>query len=308
MAYRSLKSFFHQHNEAKAREVLAQRRSCDTTLHWNFPVGREGLFVVLTPELLAATEAIWQQDARLNQLWSRIPLAARQGLLRDLVISEVQATNAIEGVVITSCELDSMLRLAQQKHAWGCERFSKMLQYYYELAQGQLRLPKNPQELRNMYDSFFAGEISPEDMPDGLLFRAEPVIISDGLCLSGHQGFTPEAAIIAGIETVLQVMNAEVKPRLVYLVMAHYMFESVHPFYDGNGRLGRFLLTQGLATVLSPLSALGLSAAICQEKSKYYKAFTEVQHKLNYGDGTPFAFMILDAVLRGQKLMSEKLA
>lgn len=67
---------------------------------------------------------------------------------------------------------------------------------------------------------------------------------------------------------------------LVKMAIIHHQFESIHPFYDGNGRTGRilnilFLVKQGLLD--SPI--LYLSRYINQNKARYYQLLQEVRDK-----------------------------
>lgn len=62
--------------------------------------------------------------------------------------------------------------------------------------------------------------------------------------------------------------------------MIHYQFETIHPFYDGNGRTGRiinilYLILKGLLDV--PI--LYLSSYIMQHKADYYRLLQEVRTK-----------------------------
>ena len=69
------------------------------------------------------------------------------------------------------------------------------------------------------------------------------------------------------------------------MAMIHYQFESIHPFYDGNGRTGRILNV--LYLVLSGLldsPILYLSNYINKNKSDYYRLFNEFREKNNYED------------------------
>ena len=59
---------------------------------------------------------------------------------------------------------------------------------------------------------------------------------------------------------------------LVKMAVIHHQFESIHPFYDGNGRTGRiinilYLVKQGLLDT----PVLYLSRYINQNKSEYYR-------------------------------------
>lgn len=67
---------------------------------------------------------------------------------------------------------------------------------------------------------------------------------------------------------------------LVKMAIIHYQFESIHPFYDGNGRTGRiinvlYLVMQGLLDI----PVLYLSRHIIRTKSDYYRLLQDVREK-----------------------------
>jgi Fic family protein len=67
---------------------------------------------------------------------------------------------------------------------------------------------------------------------------------------------------------------------LIKMAIIHYQFESIHPFYDGNGRTGRiinilYLVLQGLLDI--PI--LYLSRYITQNKAEYYQVLQDVRTK-----------------------------
>ena len=69
---------------------------------------------------------------------------------------------------------------------------------------------------------------------------------------------------------------------LVKMALIHYQFESIHPFYDGNGRSGRILNVLYLALKdLLELPILYLSSYIIKHKSDYYRLLQEVREKNN---------------------------
>lgn len=72
---------------------------------------------------------------------------------------------------------------------------------------------------------------------------------------------------------------------LIKVCLIHYQFESIHPFYDGNGRTGRILNILYLVLnnlIDSPI--LYLSKYINKNKQEYYRLFNEVREKNNYED------------------------
>lgn len=66
-------------------------------------------------------------------------------------------------------------------------------------------------------------------------------------------------------------------PPLINLAVLHYQFESIHPFYDGNGRAGRILnILYLIINNLLDLPILYLSSYINEHKSEYYKLLNAV--------------------------------
>lgn len=70
---------------------------------------------------------------------------------------------------------------------------------------------------------------------------------------------------------------------LVKMALIHFQFETIHPFYDGNGRTGRilnilYLVTQGLMD----LPVLYLSRHIIRNKADYYRTLQEVRDTNNW--------------------------
>ena len=81
---------------------------------------------------------------------------------------------------------------------------------------------------------------------------------------------------------------------LIKLAVIHYQFESIHPFYDGNGRTGRIINV--LYLVLKELldrPILYLSKYIIRNKTAYYRLLQEVRIKGNWEEWVLF---ILDGV------------
>lgn len=70
---------------------------------------------------------------------------------------------------------------------------------------------------------------------------------------------------------------------LIKLAVIHYQFESIHPFYDGNGRTGRIInILYLVLTELLDSPILYLSSYITRNKSIYYRLLQEVRINENW--------------------------
>lgn len=92
---------------------------------------------------------------------------------------------------------------------------------------------------------------------------------------------------------------------LIKTGVIHYQFESIHPFYDGNGRTGRMLMILFLV-LMGKLDypVLFLSDYIHKNRTKYYQILHKA-HELN--DYTQIILFILDAIEHQSKITQDKI-
>ncbi|HEY1057152.1 MAG TPA: Fic family protein [Limnobacter sp.] len=83
---------------------------------------------------------------------------------------------------------------------------------------------------------------------------------------------------------------------LIKMAIIHHQFESIHPFYDGNGRTGRILnLLYLVAKNLLNLPVLYLSRHFINNKTAYYQ---QLQGVRDTGDWEPWVLYMLDALIK----------
>lgn len=98
-------------------------------------------------------------------------------------------------------------------------------------------------------------------------------------------------------------------PAVVRLALIHYQFEAIHPFLDGNGRIGRLLLTLLLCTEnYLPQPLLYLSAYFERHRQEYYRLLLAVSQRGAWESWVSFFLRGVteqssDAVRRSQKLL-----
>ena len=105
---------------------------------------------------------------------------------------------------------------------------------------------------------------------------------------TGETVYTPPqnhdeiVALMGQLERFINNSDDNIDP-LIKMAVIHHRFESIHPFYDGNGRTGRIINV--LYLVLSQLldiPVLYLSRYIVRNKDKYYQLLQEVRNTSNW--------------------------
>lgn len=120
----------------------------------------------------------------------------------------------------------------------------------------------------------------------------------------------PEYEMRIALDTFEKYLNTPSKlPPLIRLALIHYQFEAIHPFLDGNGRIGRLLVplllcAEGLIT--RPL--LYLSAYFERHRDEYYQYLLDVSRKGLWTQWISFflqavATQATDAIHRSDELL-----
>ncbi len=299
MSYRTLKSIFHQRDRVGADAEERARRESPAALHWPLTVNDSPMFALMTPEVTVLIERIMGYEPKIRAEWTELPGSAREHYLHRMVIDEIQATNEIEQVRSTRKEISEAIQAVQAEHPSTKKRFTEMARLYLDIGKDDARVPQTLDDIRTIYDAVTRGEIRDEDLPDGLRFRRGPVSIESGTKIV-HTGVVPESAIEESLTLMLGQSRDDSIPWLIRAVVAHFIFEFTHPFYDGNGRTGRYLLALDLRQVLAPYASLALSATVADNKDRYYRAFADAENPLNRGDLTPFLVDMLEIVAEAQ--------
>lgn len=298
MLYEPLAKLFYKNN-LLYESIYEKRFNNESTHHYDFIVGENQAFLVMNLEVLNLITGILQLDKKLLKLTKLLPPIALTQFTIKCIVDEIQLTNEIEGVYSTRKEIRELIYENNKKINAKRKRLYGLVQKYLMLSDGQKINLKNCQDIRILYDEFVLAEVksdNKENIPDGRVFRKEIVEIVSQSQKVIHKGLYPEEKIIMAMTAALEILNDDSLNYFVNVAVFHYMFAYIHPFYDGNGRMARFISSYLLNRKLEPIVGFALSYTIKNNIKKYYELFKLTNDFRNKGDLTPFVIGFLEFI------------
>ncbi len=233
--------------------------------------------LAIEPELSRANLALGRLDG-VADLVPNPDLFVAMYVRKEAVLS-----SRIEG---TQASLDDVLAYEAGVPAEDDEPadVEEVFNYVRALNHGLARLPDLPLSLRLLREvhAILLEDVRGGDKTSGAFRKSQNWIGPSGCTLAGAI-FVPPAPLdmiepLADLEAFAR--RRDEMPTLVRCAIAHQQFETIHPFLDGNGRLGRLLVTLMLSEreVLSrPL--LYLSSYFTRNKNEYYAWLARVREE-----------------------------
>jgi Fic family protein len=296
MEYQALFKYFYN-QRSQYEEIYQSRVNNELSKKIDFYIEEYPCFYLPTAEMQQLIANIYKKTNQLFKIQYELPeIALRQFMLINLV-DEIKLTNEIEGVHSTRREINDILVLEKKPEKQS--RLYGLVQKYRMLMESEEISLKTCGDIRKIYDELALAEIEADDkenLPDGLFFRKQSVSVQNEHMKVIHKGLMPEEKIITAMTQALNILNDDSIEILTRIAMFHYFFGYIHPFYDGNGRMSRFISSYLLAKELNPLISYQLSYTIKNNIGQYYKGFEVVNHKANRGDLTPFILIFLEIV------------
>lgn len=231
-----------------------------------------------TIEILKALPKAHAALAELKGLASAIP--NQTILINTLGMQEAKDSSAIENIITTHDDIfKSELNLKSIRSLEGKEvqNYISALNKGFKLIQEHGILTNN--SILQIQETLEKNKAGFRKLPGTTLKES----------ITGNVIYTPPQDIIA-IQELMSNLELYINDKslsdydpLVKMSIIHHQFESIHPFYDGNGRTGRIInILYLIQNNLLNLPILYLSNYIIRTKSDYYRLLQEVRTKNNW--------------------------
>ncbi|MCY9807439.1 Fic family protein [Lentilactobacillus senioris] len=264
------------------------------------------IFFVQTNEINSLVNHILHNSKEISSIAINLPGVARNSYTRQLLTKEIYFTNEIEGVKTNKKEIETIVGEVEDNKKTK-KRLASTVRLYNMTINNKPSRIDELSDFRKIYDELLKGEINDSDLPDGELFRNEKDVFIGNELKKVHIPPKSETEIQTKLTSLIKLMNDDEITDVVKSLITHFMFENTHPFYDGNGRMGRYLLSSYLANKLDTYSGLSISGAIHAEQSSYYKTFKQADNFDNRADLTLFIKKMLEIIRHGQEDVIENL-
>lgn len=222
-------------------------------------------------------------------------------LITPYLKKEAVLSSKIEG---TQTTLPQMFLFEVEKDATEVPRdIKEVTNYVTALQNGVKRLKDIPLSLRLIRDLHrdLMKDVRGGDRALGEFRKAQNMIGAPGVKPEDARFLPPAPEVLDGVLKDFELfLNTKGElPPLIQCALMHYQFETIHPFMDGNGRIGRLLIPLFLLErKLLPTPLFYLSAYFESRREEYYDLLLQVSQK---GDWESWINFFLNGVITQSK-------
>lgn len=242
-----------------------------------------------TKAVLKKLPAAHRRLAELKGISSTIPNESI--LINTLTLQEAKDSSAIENIITTHDELYK----AQLFEDFFLNASAKEVNNYAEALKTGFQMIRKQKILKSSHILTIQQILEQNDAG----YRKLPgtALVNEA---TGQTVYTPPQdydSVVELMDNLITFINdSELYPAdpLIKMAVIHHQFESIHPFYDGNGRTGRIInILYLVLNELLDLPILYLSRYIIRHKNDYYRLLQKVR---DTGDWEEWVLYMLDGV------------
>lgn len=294
------KKYYKLNSEEFDLYINNLKNSANSTVYFDW--AKNSYFFVLDEEVINKILQLNKKQNKLDIIYNGYSKEIQQFIKESLIIEEIRTTNTIENIYSTRKDI---FGLFNDVKSIKDKKAKSIIQAYKEFDSN----PENSslKSIREIYDVMMKNAFEDySDKPDGKLFRKDTVDVSNGI-KAVHHGFYPESEIIKGMEEFLSVYTNKDMDIYQKIILSHFLFETIHPFYDGNGRMGRLLMSLQLYKKEKTIGSFVIASSINTSKNKYYKALEKARDIHEYGYLNNYFLDMADIMLMGYKSLLDDL-
>ncbi len=245
----------------------------------DFQYGLDGI----QDQLLRFTE----KTGRVDGLFSALPESLQTETIVDLMVAEAVKSSEIEGEMLSRPDVMSSIKnnlgLNVEQKRVG-DRRAEGIGELMVCVRNNYNRPLSQKMLFEWHKMLMMGALRVKS--GSWRTHSEPMLIVSGTIGNEriHYEAPPSKRIPAEMKRFVQWFNStalgekdEIGFAPVRSAVAHLYFESIHPFEDGNGRIGRALSEKVLSQGLGRPVLLSLSRSIEADRAGYYEALKQAQ-------------------------------
>ncbi|MBR9704768.1 Fic family protein [Candidatus Pacearchaeota archaeon] len=246
--------YYLQHSFRKGTKVITKEKYLGKEVPKNIEEIKDKLKLELQKELYKKLETI---KKNFKEQWKRYPKIVKEKQLEEMSIAFTYNSNAIEGSTITEDEVREIIhdKIAPNKPLRDIKETEAHSKVFLEIIKQEHKITNNillkwHNEIFSEIKQDIAGKIRDYNVRVGLYIAPDWQDLKDLM------------------RDLIYLINktTEINP-VEFSAKVHYRFEKIHPFGDGNGRIGRLIMNHILWHAGYPIMIIEY-----KKRKSYYKA------------------------------------